>query len=130
MEAVVEGVRANQPRIDALIASVAENWRLDRMAAIDRNILRIGAFEMLFAPDIPTKVAINEAPGAGQGYSTKPSSSRLVNGILDRLQGADPNTDPPPPAPAEEAPASEPALDRSPPIAEPMADPEPEAEPT
>src|SRR4051794_14591793 len=86
--ALVDGVRLNQPRIDGLISEVAENWRLDRMAAIDRNILRLGAYEMLFCPDVPTKVAINEALELAKRYSTA-QSSRFVNGILDRLQAAD-----------------------------------------
>ncbi len=59
--AVIAGVKEHQPRIDELISGVAENWRIDRMAAIDRNILRIGVYEMIYCPDVPTKVAINEA---------------------------------------------------------------------
>src|SRR4051794_34569612 len=87
-EALIAGVRAHQPRIDALISEVAENWRIDRMAAIDRNILRLGAYEMLHCPEIPTKVAINEALELAKRYSTA-QSSRFVNGILDRLMAAD-----------------------------------------
>ena len=103
-EGLVEGVQANQPKIDALIARVAENWRLDRMAAIDRNILRLGAYEMLFRPDTPTKVAINESLELAKRYSTA-QSSRFVNGILDRLQVADvPNPEAEPTAPPEEPP--------------------------
>lgn len=82
---LVSGVREHKSRIDALISEAAENWRIDRMAAIDRNILRLGAFEMLFCPDVPTKVAINEALELAKRYSTA-QSSRFVNGILDRLQ--------------------------------------------
>jgi transcription antitermination protein NusB len=85
--ALVDGVLEHQPRIDALISEVAENWRLDRMAAIDRNILRLGAFELLYCDDVPTKVAINEALELAKRYSTA-QSSRFVNGILDRLQAA------------------------------------------
>jgi N utilization substance protein B len=85
--ALVAGVQSNQPRIDELIALVAENWRLDRMAAIDRNILRLGAFEILHCPEVPTKVAINEALELAKRYSTA-QSSRFVNGILDRLLAA------------------------------------------
>jgi len=84
-QSLVNGVREYQPRIDALITAAAENWRLDRMAAIDRNILRLSAFEMLFCPDVPAKVAINEALELAKRYSTA-QSSRFVNGILDRLQ--------------------------------------------
>ncbi len=91
-EGLIEGVHANRPKIDALISDVAENWRLDRMAAIDRNILRLGAYEMLFCPEVPAKVAINEALELAKRYSTA-QSSRFVNGILDRLQPAAPETE-------------------------------------
>lgn len=87
-EALIAGVHANQPRIDELISTVAENWRLDRMAAIDRNILRLGAFELLYCTDVPAKVAINESLELAKRYSTA-QSSRFVNGILDRLQAAE-----------------------------------------
>jgi transcription antitermination protein NusB len=86
-QALVGGVLEHQPRIDALISEVAENWRLDRMAAIDRNILRLGAYELLYCDEVPTKVAINEALELAKRYSTA-QSSRFVNGILDRLQAA------------------------------------------
>ncbi len=96
--ALVAGVKAHQPGLDTLISGVAENWRIDRMAAIDRNILRLGAFEMLYDPDVPVKVAINEALELAKRYSTA-QSSRFVNGILDRLH----SNDSAPPAPAEPA---------------------------
>ena len=83
-EGLIAGVKANQGQIDEMISQVAENWRLDRMAAIDRNILRLGAYEMLFGPEIPAKVAINEALELAKRYSTA-QSSRFVNGILDRV---------------------------------------------
>jgi N utilization substance protein B len=86
-QALVGGVLEHQPRIDLLISEVAENWRLDRMAAIDRNILRLGAYELLYCNEVPTKVAINEALELAKRYSTA-QSSRFVNGILDRLQAA------------------------------------------
>jgi N utilization substance protein B len=117
-EGLVAGIQANQPKIDDLISSVAENWRLDRMAAIDRNILRLGAYEMLFCPEVPVKVAINESLELAKRYSTA-QSSRFVNGILDRLQAADvrdretgsgpepePEAEPEPAAPPEEPPPS------------------------
>jgi transcription antitermination protein NusB len=85
---LIAGVQAHQARIDALISEVAENWRIDRMAAIDRNILRLGAYEMLYCPDVPTKVAINESLELAKRYSTG-QSSRFVNGILDRLPTAE-----------------------------------------
>jgi transcription antitermination protein NusB len=83
-EGLIAGVKEHQVHIDATISQVAENWRLDRMAAIDRNILRLGAYEMLFRPEVPAKVAINEALELAKRYSTA-QSSRFVNGILDRV---------------------------------------------
>jgi len=83
-EGLISGVKEHQAQIDSIISQVAENWRLDRMAAIDRNILRLGAYEMLFCPEIPAKVAINEALELPKRYSTA-QSSRFVNGILDRV---------------------------------------------
>lgn len=82
--ALIAGVREHQSQIDAMIQEVAENWRLDRMAAIDRNILRLGAYEALFCSEVPAKVAINEALELAKRYSTS-QSSRFVNGILDRV---------------------------------------------
>lgn len=82
---LVNGVHEHRAEIDGLITEAAENWRLDRMAAIDRNILRLGAYEMLHCSDVPPKVAINEALELAKRYSTA-QSSRFVNGILDRLK--------------------------------------------
>lgn len=93
-DALINGVQTHKTRIDALISEVAENWRLDRMAAIDRNILRLGAFELLYCPEVPPKVAINEALELAKRYSTA-QSSRFVNGILDRLQVAAKASNPP-----------------------------------
>lgn len=102
-QALAQGVRGNLARIDALISKVAENWRIDRMAAIDRNIMRIGVFEMLYSPETPPKVAINEALELAKRYSTA-QSSRFVNGILDRiLQDQTQKLEPPPPEPPSEA---------------------------
>jgi transcription antitermination protein NusB len=83
-EGLIAGVKQHQARIDALISEAAENWRIDRMAAIDRNILRLGVFEMMFCQEVPARVAINEALELAKRYSTA-QSSRFVNGILDRL---------------------------------------------
>jgi N utilization substance protein B len=110
-EGLIAGVRAHQARIDEMISGVAENWRLDRMAAIDRNILRLGAFEMLFCPDVPAKVAINEALELAKRYSTA-QSSRFVNGILDRLQEVDPSA----PKPTPEGPATAEATESPSPV--------------
>jgi len=89
---LVDGVRDRQPEIDETLGTVAENWRVDRMTAIDRNILRLGAFEILHRPDVPRKVAINEALELAKRYSTA-QSSRFVNGILDRLQPEGPSSE-------------------------------------
>ena len=83
-EGLIAGVREHQAEIDAMISEVAENWRIDRMAAIDRNILRLGAYEILFRQEVPAKVAINESLELAKRYSTA-QSSRFVNGILDRV---------------------------------------------
>ena len=98
-EGLIDGVKEHQARIDAMISQVAENWRLDRMAAIDRNILRLGAYEMLFRPEVPAKVAINEALELAKRYSTA-QSSRFVNGILDRVLQFQIREASPEPAPA------------------------------
>ena len=82
---VVEGVLMNKRVIDELIRGAARNWDLERMAAVDRNALRIGIYELLFADDVPMKVAINEAIELGKRYSTE-ASGAFVNGILDRVR--------------------------------------------
>lgn len=84
-ELLIAGVREHLTEIDGMISQAADNWRIDRMAAIDRNILRIGAFEIVHRTDIPRKVAINEALELAKRYSTA-HSSRFVNGVLDRLR--------------------------------------------
>jgi N utilization substance protein B len=117
-DGLIAGVQANQPQIDTLIAAVAENWRLDRMAAIDRNILRLGAFEMLFCSDVPAKVAINESLELAKRYSTA-QSSRFVNGILDRLQAVEPGSSGDAQTPEEPAPE----VPDEPPIAPTLEEP-------
>lgn len=111
---LVDGVREHQPVLDALISELAENWRIDRMAAIDRNILRLGAFELLHCTDVPRSVAINEALELAKRYSTA-QSSRFVNGILDRVHAggdasveAEPNAEATEPAAPEESPTANP----------------------
>ncbi|RMG18321.1 MAG: transcription antitermination factor NusB [Planctomycetota bacterium] len=83
-KSLVRGVRRHQEAIDAELATVARNWTLERMAVIDRNILRIGAYELLHEPDIPAAVTIDEAVNMAKAYSTKDSGA-FVNGILDRI---------------------------------------------
>jgi N utilization substance protein B len=80
-----DGFLANGAEIDKQLGAAAANWRLPRMAAVDRNILRIGAFELLFTPATPAKVAIDEAIELARRYGSKESSA-FVNGVLDRLR--------------------------------------------
>ncbi|NOK19914.1 transcription antitermination factor NusB [Corallococcus carmarthensis] len=81
---LVEGVEANREEIDGLIERHSHNWRLDRMSRIDRNVLRLGIFELKYRPDIPRKVTINEAVELGKNFGTEESSA-FVNGLLDRV---------------------------------------------
>jgi transcription antitermination factor NusB len=74
----------NLERVDEVIMKVAENWDIERMAAIDRNVLRLGTAEILYAPDVPEKVTINEAIEIAKKFSTE-NSGRFVNGILDKV---------------------------------------------
>jgi len=78
------GVRDNRAAIDEKIQSRARNWSVQRMNLIDRNILRIAAFELLWCEDVPAGVSINEALELAKAYATQ-ESSRFLNGILDKL---------------------------------------------
>jgi N utilization substance protein B len=82
-EGLVAGVRSHQAKLDGLIASAAAHWSLHRMAVTDRNVLRLGAYELLYT-DTPPPVAIDEAVELAKRYGTA-QSSQFVNGILDRL---------------------------------------------
>ncbi len=81
---LVKGARERQGDIDALLARVVENWKVERIAAMDRAILRLAAFEMNGRPDVPPKVSINEAIDLAKKFSTAQSGA-FVNGVLDRL---------------------------------------------
>jgi N utilization substance protein B len=80
---LVAGVRKNRPELDAAIERAAENWSLKRMAATDRNILRLGAYEILLT-DTPVKVSIDEAVELAKRFGGE-QSAQFVNGILDKL---------------------------------------------
>ena len=82
---LAEGVAAQQIVIDPLLKKYTENWELSRMAAIDRSILRLAAFEILHDTETPINVIINEAVEIAKKYSTS-ESSRFVNGILDKIK--------------------------------------------
>lgn len=83
-EAVVRGTKQNQPKIDQLIAQCTEHWEIERMAVVDRNILRLAVYELLWHADVPPKVAINEAIEIAKKFGTA-ESSRFINGVLDRI---------------------------------------------
>ena len=83
-ERLVRGVAEKLSVIDSTIERFAENWEIGRMACVDRNILRLGAYEILFVEEIPMKVAINEAVELAKRYG-EADSSKFVNGILDRI---------------------------------------------
>jgi len=82
--ALVEGVTAHLDRIDELLSTYSQGWTLDRMPAVDRALLRIGAFEVLFADDVPDAVAVNEAVDLARSLSTDDSPA-FVNGLLGRI---------------------------------------------
>lgn len=88
-----DGTVANLPAIDPKLSESAENWRLPRMATVDRNVLRLGAFELLYAQaDTPAAVAFDEAIELARRYGSADSPG-FVNGVLDRLRR---ETSPPP----------------------------------
>ncbi|WP_193607276.1 transcription antitermination factor NusB [Nocardioides lijunqiniae] len=82
---LVRGVVAHQAEIDELLATHSEAWTLDRMPAVDRNVLRLGVWEMLYADDVPDTVAVTEAMALVRELSTD-ESPPFVNGILGAIQ--------------------------------------------
>jgi N utilization substance protein B len=81
---LVEGVVAHRGRIDEVLATYAQGWSVERMPAVDRNILRLGVYELLWADDVPDAVAISEAVALASTLSTEESGS-FVNGLLGRI---------------------------------------------
>ena len=82
---VVRGVLEKQREIDRTITKYTDNWDVDRLGVLDRIVLRVAVYEMLFRGDIPPVVSINEAVEIAKAYSGK-ESGRFVNGVLDRIQ--------------------------------------------
>jgi N utilization substance protein B len=82
-QSLVAGVRRNRGELDQLLDRTAENWKIGRMATTDRNILRLGAYEILYS-DTPARVAINEAVELAKRFGSA-QSAQFVNGILDRF---------------------------------------------
>lgn len=80
----LNGVWRHREEIDGLIGEAAQNWRLERMTFVDRNLLRLGAYEILHASDVPFAVAINEAVELGKKFGSAESGG-FLNGILDRI---------------------------------------------
>jgi N utilization substance protein B len=84
-ERLARGAQADVERLDAEIARAATNWRLDRIAAVDRNILRLGAFELIHDPETPAAVVIDEAVEMARRFGELDSTA-FVNGVLDAIK--------------------------------------------
>ena len=86
-EKLVTGVVAERDAIDELIERYSSNWKISRMSCVDRNVMRIAVYELLYCSDIPAKVSINEAIDVGKKYGTVESGA-FINGILDTIRSA------------------------------------------
>ena len=84
---LVQGVEVHQEEIDKFLKEYSEHWTLERMSRVDRNILRMAIFELLWCPDIPPNVSINEAIDLGKKFSTD-KSALFINGVLDKIAHA------------------------------------------
>jgi N utilization substance protein B len=83
---LVSGVLGAKDQIDALVERFSQNWKIDRMSSVDRNVMRIAVYEMLYCDDIPPKVSINEAVDIGKKFGTQDSGA-FINGIMDSIRG-------------------------------------------
>jgi transcription antitermination protein NusB len=83
-ERLVRGAQGNLAEIDEIIGRASKNWRLERMARVDRNLLRLGAYELRYESDVPGRVVINEAIELAKRFGTAESPA-FVNGLLDRI---------------------------------------------
>lgn len=88
-ESLIEGVREHRREIDSLISRSALHWKLSRMSVIDRNILRMALYELIWEPDVPAKVSVNEAIELAKRFADD-EARRFVNGILDHVLKTDP----------------------------------------
>lgn len=86
-ERLVRGVTRSEQEIDSIIEQFSSNWKINRMSCVDRNIMRLAVYELLWCNDIPAKVSINEAIDIGKKYGTEESGS-FINGILDGIRDA------------------------------------------
>ncbi len=82
---LVDGVKACRDELDRLIVRFSDNWKISRMSGVDRNLMRVAVYELLYCDDIPPKVSINEAIDIGKRFGTEHSSA-FVNGILDSIR--------------------------------------------
>ena len=82
---LVNGVLNEKDRIDSLVERFSQNWKIHRMSCVDRNVMRIAVYEMLFCDDIPPKVSINEAVDIGKKFGTQESGA-FINGIMDSIR--------------------------------------------
>ena len=84
---LVTGVLGSKGQIDALVERFSQNWDISRMSCVDRNVMRIAVYEMLYCDDIPPKVSINEAVDIGKKFGTQESGA-FINGIIDSIREA------------------------------------------
>jgi N utilization substance protein B len=82
---LVNGVKACQDELDRLIERFSDNWKISRMSGVDRNLMRVAVYELLYCEDIPPKVSINEAIDIGRRFGTEQSPA-FINGILDSIR--------------------------------------------
>jgi N utilization substance protein B len=82
---IVTGVMSSKSEIDSLIERHSSNWKISRMPRVDRNVMRVAVYELLFCDDIPPKVSINEAIDVGKKFGTDDSGA-FINGILDTIR--------------------------------------------
>lgn len=83
-DTIIRGVADNLDGIDKKIAAASQNWRLERMSRVDRNLLRLGSWELMFRSDVPRAVILDEAVELAKSFGTDESSG-FVNGVLDRI---------------------------------------------
>jgi N utilization substance protein B len=91
-EQLVDGVLTHKKELDTLIGACATNWKIDRMPIVDRNILRAGCYELLYLPDVPAKVTMNEAIELAKSFGDD-EASKFVNGVLDKILSSDARID-------------------------------------
>ena len=87
-EQLVRGVQSERGEIDGIIQKSSTHWKLDRMARVDRNVLRLAVYELLRRPDVPVRVTLNEAVELGKKFGSEESSA-FVNGVLDKIAHLD-----------------------------------------